>query len=285
MGSVSVESVSARAQWLRAMGPRWLWLAMVTLLALAGLRHVVLPPRPLVLEHTSAARATVDPAPADAFAQAFARAYLTFDARQPQSHDQAVAPFLAPGVDLAGTVTPASGPAQSVIWTAVAAHAHPAAGSGLITVAVALAGEAALRYLAVPVASGAGGSLAVTGFPALVAPPPLNDRAPPPNGDDVSDSALRTVAVRALSAYLRGSADQLDADLLPGTHASVPASPLTIEDIASITWTSANEIALDATVHDPAGTGYELRYLLTVTRRDRWYVLAINPSDPTGGSS
>jgi hypothetical protein len=278
--AVSVIRTSATSARVRGAAPRVLWLTLVALLALGGLRQLLLPPRPLVLQRDVPAPAAADPAPVDALAQAFARAYLSFDAAQLQAHDDALTAFMSPGVDLSGAVQPGADQSQQVTWTAVSSHAPGPGDSTLVTVAVALAGDPVLRYLAVPVSQGPGGAVAVTGEPGLVAPPAHDERQPPSTGDDVEDGALRSVLVRALRAYLDGDADELAADLLPGSQAAVPQAPLALEQTESITWASRDEIEVDVLARDGRGADYALRYLVSVALRDRWYVAAIYP---TGG--
>ena len=91
---------------------------------------------------------------------------------------------------------------------------------------------------------------------------------------------MRSVLVRALRAYLDGDADELAADLLPGSQAAVPQAPLALEQTESITWASRDEIEVDVLARDGRGADYALRYHVSVALRDRWYVAAIYP---TGG--
>jgi len=270
----------------RAAAPRAAGAVVVVLLSLGGLRTIALPPRPRVLLVRPHADAGADPAARDAFAQAFARAYLSFDNRDVPAHDRAVDGFLAPGTELDGSVQPASGQTQRVVWTAVAAHvADPSEGAELVVVAVALDGQAPLRYLAVPVASGSDGALAVDAPPALVSPPPRDERPAPGPGDEVADDGLRTVAVRGLAAYLRASAGDLAADLTPGARATVPATPMALTDAQDVTWAGRGAVAVLATVRDGAGATYELRYRLAVEHRERWFITAIGVTTDSRGAS
>ncbi len=279
-------TASANAVRARAAAPRIAGTLAVVLLSLAGLRAIALPPRPRVLVVRPQAGTGADPAARDAFAQAFARAYLSFDNTDVPAHDRAVDGFLAPGTQLDGSVQPASGQVQRVAWTAVAAHLpDPAEGGGLVVVAVALDGQTPLRYLAVPVASSRDGALAVNGPPALVSPPPRDERPAPGPGYEVDDGGLRTVAIRGLAAYLRASAGDLAADLTPGTRTTVPAAPMALTDAQDVTWTGPGAVAVLATVRDGAGATYELRYRLAMEHRERWFISAIGPPNSKGASS
>lgn len=278
-------TASAIAIRARAGAPRAAGILVLVLLSLAGLRAILLPPRPRVLVVRPQADLRTDPAARDAFAQAFARAYLTFDDGDVGAHDRAVDGFLAPGAGLDGSVQPAAGRAQRVVWTAVAAHAaNPPDGGELVVVAVALAGQAPLRYLSVPVASGDDGALAVDAPPALVAPPPRSERPAPGPGEEVGDDSLRTVVVRGLAAYLRASAGDLGADLKPGARATVPAAPMALANAQEVTWTGPGAVAVLATVRDGAGATYELRYRLTVEHRERWFITAIGSTIDSRGA-
>lgn len=281
-----MSTTSASAIRARAAAPRVAGAVVAVLLALAGLRAIVFPPRPRVLITRARADSSADPAEGDAFAQAFTRAYLTFDNRDVAAHDRAVDGFLAPGTELDGSVQPSSGQTQRVAWTAVAAHtADPSEGGQMVVVAAAIDGDAQLRYLGVPVSSGSDGALAVNGPPALVSPPPRDERPAPAPGDEVNDDGLRTVALRGLAAYLRASAGDLAADLSPGARVTVPAAPMTLTDTQDVTSAGPGAVAVLATVRDSAGATYELRYRLRMERRERWFITAIGPPTNSRGAS
>jgi len=264
----------------RANAPRVLTLGAIGVLALAGVRHIIAPPAPVTVSRTVQVPASGDAAPADAFAQDFARAFLTFDGSDTSGHDQQLAGFLAPGVDLSQTVVPSGGRGQHVTWTTIAGRVSRGSGQSTITVEVGVDRDATPRYLAVAVRQGQGGTVAVTGLPALVNAPALDTESAPSAGDQVSDPALVAVVERALGSYLRGDSAQLAADLLPGAAQPVPANHLALTQTTAVTQVSAGLLAAEVNAHDAAGVSYSLRYLIAVSRRDRWYVAAINPPAP-----
>src|SRR4051794_25032435 len=72
--------------------PRVAFVVALAFLAAAGLRAALAPLAPV--RSSSSSKAAVDGRPAEAFAEAFARAYLTWDSQDPDAHRAAVAPFL-----------------------------------------------------------------------------------------------------------------------------------------------------------------------------------------------
>jgi hypothetical protein len=261
----------------RASAPRIATFAAIGVLSLAGVRQIVAPPHPITITRQVLVPDSTNEAAADAFAESFARTYLTFSGVDTTSHDNAVASYLAPGVDLGQSVVPSTSISQHVTWTAVAGNSPEGEGKVTITVAVALDTDAVLRYLAIPVAEGAGGTLAVTALPAFVGPPPLDSNGAPSDGEDVSDAGLRAVVARALASYLRGDNNALAADVVPGVSIPVPAAPLTLTQTQAITQATAGQLIVLLSAHDAYGVTYSLRYQVAVVLRDRWYVAAIDP--------
>ena len=159
---------------------------------------------------------------AQGFAQAFARAYLSWDARDPEQHQRQVA---AVPVGLARRRRRAAGPAA---WPAAGAveHGDPgparrARATALITVAVQTTRQ--LLYLAVPVHRTARGFLVVRAATRRSsARPSAIPRSRPPRSRDVTDDGLRAVAQRAVTNYLAGERTNLLADLDAGAVVSLP---------------------------------------------------------------
>src|SRR5205823_15097766 len=144
------------------------------------------------------------------FAQGFARAYLSWDARAPDRHQRQVAAFLSGALDGDGGLQlPARG-RQQVVWTTAIQDQPDAHGDRLITVAAQTTRR--LLYLAVPVHRTSRGFLVVPRYPALVGPPVSDPGAEPVEERDVSDSGLRAVAQRAVTNYLAGERTDLLAD-------------------------------------------------------------------------
>jgi hypothetical protein len=215
---------------------------------------------------------------ASGFAEAFARAYLTWDALRPENHAVALAPFVGPDVDVdAGLPVPVSGRSR-VTWTATVGETATDPGRSVVTVAVAVDGDPRLRYLAVPVSS-TGAGLAVADYPALVGRP-APAQAQGRSGDDIDNPGLATVARRALANYLSGEVGNLQADLAPGAQLTPPAEHLALDDVVSLQWADRGRSRVSAVVvarNRTTDVAYTLRYELRVARRDRWYVAEINP--------
>lgn len=272
----------ARLRW-RAALPRRALLATAIVLSLLGVRALLAgtpaaPPPP----HGPAGAPLIDRV--EGFAEAFARAYLSYDARDPERRAAALAGFLGADLDAdAGLAAPPTGE-STVSWTAAAGRTPDGAGREVVTVAAALAGRAGLLWLAVPVASGAGGALAVADYPAFVGPPARAARMRAASGDDVADGALRAVVERALANYLSGAQGNLRADLAPGIAPPAPPQPaLELEDVQALAWLAPGRLAATVLARDRAGVSYTLRYRLTVVKRDRWYVRALHtPITPKG---
>jgi hypothetical protein len=275
-------AVSSRPVWrVRYAGraPRAAFIGLVGVLTLAGLLTIFSgrpePARP------RGAEATQDLG-AESFAEGFTRAYLTWDGAHPERHDDRVAAFtsedLEPG---AGLSVPAAG-AQEVAWTTTVRDEALSTDRRLITVA-AQTNLGIAYYVSVPVHRDRRGLLAVARYPALVGGPPTSRKAALADEPDVEDGQLRAVASRAVTNYLRREGANLRADLDAEAVIALPAAPLEVESIASISRVGRGRIAVElrAKGDDAAWT---LRYELGVVKRERWYVRSIQ-TDPRGRSS
>ena len=207
---------------LRAHAPRVVVLGCLLLLSALGVRVALAGPPPV------AATARLNPAllshaEEDALAEAFARAYATWDAERPEEHEravQALAPELEPG---AGIGLPPAGRSR-VMWTAPVASARVRARESVVTVALADEDRPGLRYLAVPLVRDRAGALAVAGYPAWVGAPPVGQIGAPSLGDPAEHPALRRVVARFLANYLRGARENAQADLCPPPGCRCPPS-------------------------------------------------------------
>jgi hypothetical protein len=215
------------------------------------------------------------------FAQAFARAYLSWDARHPDQHQRQVAAFLSAALDGDGGLQMPSRGRQQVLWTAAIQDEPDAHGDRVITVAAQTTRE--LLHLAVPVHRTQRGFLVVPRYPALVGPPVSDPSAAPAEERDVSDGALRAVAQRAVTNYLAGERTNLLADLDPAAIVSLPTTVLDVRSVRSITKAARDRVAVEVTADDGNGIQWTLRYELTVVHRQRWYVRAIEPDPIAAG--
>ena len=276
MSIPQLTTTSLRSARIRARVPKILAAVLVCLLSVTGLRVILSgPPQPAPARTISAP--TSDQGAAS-FAEAFARAYLTWDAERPDAREQALAPFLGSGLDTDGGVEPADGESQSVSWTAVLGERREG-DRRLVTVMAQTTGGP--TYVSVPIARDRRGFLSIAGYPALVGPPAVQDGQSQASEDEVEDGELQTVVTRALTNYLAASQRNLLADLAPDAVVSLPGSAMKVSRVDEFTWVQpGRRVAALVEALDSRGTAWTLRYELDVLKRDRWYVqsLQVNPT-------
>src|SRR4051812_32779658 len=153
---------------LHARLPRLAFVATAAVLTATGLRATFAPI--VATRSTVAPLAIQDDRPAEAFAEAFARAYLTWDAADPERHRAELTPFLPRDFDPdAGLEIPQAG-RQTVRWTAVSGDVR-SVGGRLVTV-LAETSNGPLR-LDIEVVRDRRGFISLGGYPAVVGPPPI----------------------------------------------------------------------------------------------------------------
>jgi Conjugative transposon protein TcpC len=170
------------------------------------------------------------------FASLFARAYLSWNADEPEAHRRSLAPFVGSALTLeAGAELPLRG-SQRVVWDEVVQERAPRPDLRVFTVA-ADTSPGGVEYLAVSVVRRADEKLAIASYPAFVGPPSFGGADPVAlEGSEVDDLALSTVVTRALSNYLSASSSELAADLVAGAQISTPTQPLRLEGVQRLTW-------------------------------------------------
>lgn len=267
-----------------AATPRVLALAFVAILAATGLRVIVAGPP------EAPAAPTVRPTPppdyaAQAFAQAFARDYLTWTAAGgPDERAARLKPFLGDGQDGDGGLRPADGTSQSVRWTAVAGTRKVDGGEQVLVAAGTSNGQ---LHLSVPVSRDDQGFLGVAGFPAVVGPPPVTTTDPDRAGAgerEVEDAGLLRVAQRSVTNFLAGEQENLLADLTPDAVVSLPELRLRVTDVRRTAWvTPQKTVAVEVEAQDARGDDWTLRYVLEVRLSDRWFVRSLHLDPTTGG--
>ncbi len=214
---------------------------------------------------------------AESFAEAFTRAYLSWDPAHPERHERRVGAYaseaLAPGAGLSAR----SGSSQQVTWTAAVQDEVVSNQRRLITVAAET--TSGPSFVSVPVQTDRRGFMAVSGYPAFVGAPPVNTKAPVIDEPQVVDRALRTVAGRAIANYLRREGTNLRADLDRRAVVALPTRRLRIASLDSITWVRRGRVAVELRAEE-GGATWTLRYELEVVKRDRWYVrsIQVNPN-------
>jgi hypothetical protein len=257
--------------------PRHLLHALALTGLLASARFALDPPRatvPTALLHGAPAQDLA----AEGFATLFARAYLTWEAQDPEAHEHALAPFVGPGMDAAAGLQSPAGGEQRVQWTQVVQAREPLPGLHVYTVA-AQTDTAGLLYITVSVLHPAGGGLALAGYPAFVGPPASSPAQTSAEGRlrQVADPELATVVERDLRNYLAGSASELAADLAPGARVSLPGEGLALQSLQSLQWApGAGAVLAVVQAQDQRGAQYTLAYELDVARaQGRWEIAAI----------
>ena len=263
---------SAARERIVARTPRALIALGLVVLSALGLRALVASPSQAPLSGAGPASADLE---ATGLAEAFARAYLSWDAERPQDRERALERLGTSALD-AGIEPPSEGH-QRVLWTAPVAERAAPGGGRMITIAVALEGGPVL-HLAVPIGRAPGDRPYVAERPALVGPPPLGDapaRATPP---PVEDPALVEVARRALANYVAGDGANLAADLAPEASVAPLARPIaaTVGEPAWIDRASG-WLAVPVDAELPGGARADLRYELRAVWRERWLVAALEP--------
>jgi hypothetical protein len=230
-GAIDELQRSARADRLRARAPRYLFIALVVILSLAGLKSILSSDG--AAPAAAAGDALVDQAEED-FALRFARAYLTYDVANPDLRERALRSYVPQELDSDAGMVPARG-SQSVEWMQVAQHQEALAGGVVIVVAAQLDTRKEPLYLAVPVQRRPDDALQLVTYPSLVGGPTISS-APAPTFEEVDDTQVSTVAERVIRNYLAGEGSNLDADLAPDAVISLPAEPMKVQSVDDVTW-------------------------------------------------
>ncbi len=260
--------------------PRCLLYATCAFGLLASARFAIAPPRTAATVVDAAGRMQPDLA-ARGYAVLFVRRYLSWDAAEPQSSEEALASMTGPAIEPdAGLSLPANG-SQHVLWAEVVQERTPSFGRHVYTVA-AQTDTSGLLYITVTVVRDAEGRVAVVGYPAFVGAPLSASAQTAGAGAEVASPALSTVVERALRNYLAGSQQELAADLAEGAQVSLPALPLTLQSVQRLLWSpDRRSVAALVDAQDERGARYTLGYEADVEQvHGRWEISAIQ-TDPT----
>ena len=264
-----------------ARAPRLIALAACVILAALGVRALLVEEPPE--RRTDAGSAMRDLA-VEAFAEAFTRTYLTWDAEAIDERARALERY-APRADAFALDSVPRRP-QSVAWTAVVADT--AVGGRRRRVTVTAETSTAIVHLAVTVGRDGRGSLFVELPPAIVGQPPVATTAQQRPEDEVDDAELRSVAARVVKNYLAREREDLAADLAPRAVASLPAMPMRAASVDGVTWVDEGRrrVAVTVTAAGRDGLRLALRYELAVTRRaGRWLVRTVHVNPAANGGS
>ena len=214
---------------------------------------------------------------AEAFAQRFARAYLSFDSRDSDKRLSELAAFTGgSGTTASAGFTPPQKGSRTALSTVIEQDAPTDRDRRVYVVGVQTDSDG-LLHLAVTVVRRDDGSIAIEGFPALVGGPYTSPQVDDSHGVDIADENLRMVLRRTLLNYLGHHTDNLTADLTQDAQISLPDLQLRLKDLQQVYWTSPDS-SVRATVVAKTTDGAEmtLSYELDVVQTaDRWMVSAI----------
>ncbi len=271
-------TVASRPLWRIRLGeklPRILVQAAAVMGLLASGRYALAPPRPVAARAFLASSALVDRA-AEGFASLFARRYLSWNSNDLEARRSSLAPYLNSSMEAEAGLQPPERGEQRVLWAEVVqAHTGPS-GDRVYTVA-AQTDASGLLYLTVGVVRASDGSLALAGYPALVGAPASTGAASVGNPREVENAALAIVVKRALRNYLDDAESELDADLLAGARVSLPAVPLAMQTLDSLSWAPGGRAVVAVVrARDAQGARYTLAYELSVVlQAGRWEIAAV----------
>ncbi|MER7982425.1 conjugal transfer protein [Streptomyces sp. NPDC095817] len=230
------------------------------------------------------------------YAELFVSSWLRSSAHDEESAQSRRARAMAPDVAL-----PEQAPvAQSRLEGVRSVRSARDGRSRVVTVAAQYA-NGTVRYLAVKVATGAGGgTFTVDGPPAVVAGPSAGTATVSAFRVNVPSGALSSTAAEFLRSYLTG-VGEVDRYLAPGTTLSGLAAgsftAVEVEEVLSADEAGAGakvpadgtrarvEVAVTARVE--GGAAWPLRYELTLTARDgRWEIASLDSAaaTPAGGA-
>jgi hypothetical protein len=251
------------------LAPRYLVAFAVAVLVALGLRSLISPPRAPTVAPVVAADA-----PSEDFALQFARAYLTYDAENPNARTRALAPFLPVAMETNGGFFVASG-VQRVLWAQVASDQPALVGGRAVTVAAKVSTQQQPVYLTVTVRHPAGQPVALVGYPSFVGAPSVNTGAGTFSGDPVVDPVVVEVVERVMRNYLAASTENLKADLTGDAVVTLPTVKLRVQSIQNVVWlggAGSGAVLVTVDVADPRGATYTLSYELGIAYRERPYV-------------
>jgi hypothetical protein len=275
---VRIDTRSLRRLRISTSLTRWVAYAAAGTGIAACVRFAVAPPHPASPRSAPPVVADVG---AEGFAALFARRYLTWFGAAPGVHRQGLAAFVGGGIDPDAGLAPPPRGSQRVTWVEVVQARPSGPGEHVYTVAADTGGTAP-DYLSVDVVRDASGALRLGRYPALVGPPLVAAASSLEAGAGaaVADAGVSTVVERALGNYLAGSAQNLAADLAPGSVVATPVRPLALDRVADLRAVRGGGVLATVGAHDAAGTSYTLTYQLDLrSSGGRWLVGAIQ-SDP-----
>ncbi|HEY7323823.1 MAG TPA: conjugal transfer protein [Streptosporangiaceae bacterium] len=292
----------AGSRW-RGAGGRWLvWVgrvvvwAVIVLIGYRGVLAIVSEPsssgRPASPVTTPGARSSFPVALAEAYALEFGTVYLNFSPATAASRSTALAAFLPAGTDPqlgwngAGT--------QQLLDEQVAGITVRTAHTAVVTLLARLSSGSTIE-LGVPVYA-AGGSMAVSGDPALLPGPAtaVVPAAAQAAADQATEATLQSQLAGFFAAYASGDQATLARFITPGTHLTGLGGEVTLGAVdavnapvggstrivsVTVTWQFPVRPAGRRVATGSASAALQMTYELTVVRRaGTWDVQSISAS-------
>ncbi len=272
------------------MALRVAFIGIVVLFFFAGVKSVVLPAKPKIVQ-VSEISAKFPDASVEGFALGFARDYLTYDGARPEDHSKRVSRYLSNAVEEgAGLVIP--GDAKDEISSVHLVGSRKEGETGrtkiaTVTVAYRLVDDSR-GYLNVTVTRDGDGRLAVPEYPSFIAKPSLDRDIEISKKDDVVDPAVVGVIRRFMRNYLAGSRTDLQADVLPGYEIS-PLGHMTLRELGEVKLLRNNGqkklVSVQTYAVTESGVEHLMVYRVLIVKKQRWYVNAVNEESFKKGGS
>ncbi len=273
---------------IRRAGRIALWL-VVAILLLRGFADVMASDQPTAVPLArSDAQESFPDAGAEAYAAAFTRAWLEFDPRHPEFHAAALEPYLGPDVEeSAGLDIPERGATQTVREVTIAGEQAIDDQRALVTVLATVATETVTtRYVSVPVGrSDDGRGYVVYDLPSF-SPPPATAAIEAQETEELEErdqAEVEDTLARFFAAYLAGESDDLRPFIPPGVRLEAVGQRYELLELVSAAALEGraegdeHEVLATLRARDvETGAEYVLRYRVSIERRDRYLVTALN---------
>lgn len=268
------------------MVTRWGLYAVIGILAVLGLRNIITgpPPAEVVAESTTGQSDLA----AQTFAADFARTYLSYGRSEASREQRQAALESFPSTmrdTLAYGMTPPEGKEQTVTIAQVSQNESASRENTRAYTVLAVTAQGRYLALSVPVARSSEG-LFISDYPAFIGAPAADTAPPTSSRPTVRDRSLVEVAERAVTNYLRGEANDLNADLTNDAQVGMPTEVFEVKDVPSVRWTSPgtqSSVLVTVDAVDKRGGTYRLSYEMNVVQTvDRWQISAIQalPTTP-----
>ncbi|MGH2948467.1 MAG: conjugal transfer protein, partial [Solirubrobacteraceae bacterium] len=202
-----------------------------------------------------------------------------------EQHARELARFMAPELAAAAMPEVVRRGEQEVGGAVPAGSTRLDADRALVTVAVGLARDSGVRYLAVPVGRDERGGLVVYDLPSFV-PAPARGIVELPESEPLpadERAELEGVLTRFLRSFLAGDSAGLEYLVLAGERVRAVSPPMELVDVDGIALLAGDgdrrAVAVELRARDASsGAVFRLRYRVALVRAGRWFVASVNAS-------